>query len=410
MDQEIVDLVLGLAQQGVKGDRRAFQLRLRKVVSRLRMTEPELAGRLMTVLSHGDAPTRETYSAEPPARDGVGDSPKWDTVGAPDLFDPVPVQHVQADLPLSEMAPSHAPVDSDSRQSLVSITRPADQLMQRPAWTSAIASSIDQLVREWASSKELRANGLSPIRSVLLAGPPGVGKTMTASWVAGVLRLPLLTLDLSTVMSSFLGKTGNNIRAVLDYAKAFPCVLLLDEFDSIAKRRDDETDVGELKRLVTVLLQAVDGWPDTSLLVAATNHEELLDPAVWRRFDLVLHFELPSAEGIQAFLCSHSVGARLATLLSGLLLGQTYARIEKLINMARKASVLDSVVFEDSLCQTIISQLKESLAEPSEIALELASLHLKGLSQREIAKRLGVAHSTVGRQIKTIFGESENGK
>lgn len=410
MDQEIVDLVLGLAQQGVRGDRRAFQLRLRKVVSRLRMTEPELAGRLMTVLSHGDAPTRETYSAEPHARDNAGDSPKWDTLGAPDLFDPVPVQHVQADLPLSEMASSHAPVDSDSRQSLVSITRPADQLMQRPAWTSAIASSIDQLVREWASSKELRTNGLSPIRSVLLAGPPGVGKTMTASWVAGVLRLPLLTLDLSTVMSSFLGKTGNNIRAVLDYAKAFPCVLLLDEFDSIAKRRDDETDVGELKRLVTVLLQAVDGWPDTSLLVAATNHEELLDPAVWRRFDLVLHFELPSADGIQAFLCSHSVGARLATLLSGLLLGQTYARIEKLINMARKASVLDSVAFEDSLCQTIISQLKESLAEPSEVALELASLHLKGLSQREIAKRLGVAHSTVGRQIKTIFGESENGK
>jgi SpoVK/Ycf46/Vps4 family AAA+-type ATPase len=250
---------------------------------------------------------------------------------------------------------------------------------------------------------------MDSVRSILLAGPPGVGKTMTASWVASVLGLPLLTLDLSTVMSSFLGKTGNNIRAVLDYAKTFPCVLLLDEFDSIAKRRDDETDVGELKRLVTVLLQAVDGWPDTSLLVAATNHEELLDPAVWRRFDLVLNFELPTADGIQQFLVSCGVVDRLARILGSLLRGCTYARVEKIIKVARKASVLDGVPFEASLCQVIISQVAESLDEHSEATLELISLYLNGLSQREIAKRLGVAHSTVGRQIKNIFGGGEDG-
>src|SRR2546427_8279310 len=95
-------------------------------------------------------------------------------------------------------------------------------------------------------------------------------------------------------MSSYLGKTGANVRAVLSHAQEQPCVLLLDEFDAIAKRRDDDSDVGELKRLVTVILQTIDDWQPTSLLVAATNHSDLLDPAVWRRFDVTLQFDLPN--------------------------------------------------------------------------------------------------------------------
>jgi hypothetical protein len=96
-------------------------------------------------------------------------------------------------------------------------------------------------------------------------------------------------LDLIVVMSSYLGKTGNNLRSALDHAKANEAILLLDEIDAIAKRRSDESDVGELKRLVTVMLQEVDDWPDTDLLLAATNHPELVDPALWRRFDAELH-------------------------------------------------------------------------------------------------------------------------
>jgi DNA-binding NarL/FixJ family response regulator len=140
--------------------------------------------------------------------------------------------------------------------------------------------------------------------------------------------------------------------------------------------------------------------------LAATNHEDLLDPAVWRRFDLVLNFDLPSAASIRRYLNLHGIEDNLSAVLSGLLQGHTFARLEKVINMARKAAVLDGVLFEDSLCRTILSQLKETLDKPNEKVLEVASLHLKGLSQREIAKRLGVAHSTVGRQIRTIFGET----
>src|SRR5690606_32775240 len=104
---------------------------------------------------------------------------------------------------------------------------------------------------------------------------------------------PLLILDLASVMSSYLGRTGTNLRHVLDYAKSLDCVLLLDELDAIAKRRDDRGEIGELKRLVTVLLQQIDDWPPKSLLIAATNHADLLDPALWRRFDVTLEFPIP---------------------------------------------------------------------------------------------------------------------
>ena len=102
-----------------------------------------------------------------------------------------------------------------------------------------------------------------------------------------------MSIDLATVVSSFLGNSGRNIRASFEYAKSGPCVLLLDEFDTVAKRRDDDTDIGELKRIVNVVLLELDRWPDTSLLVAATNHPQLLDPAVGRRFDRRIEFELP---------------------------------------------------------------------------------------------------------------------
>ena len=144
------------------------------------------------------------------------------------------------------------------------------------------------------------ALGLTPTRSAIFVGKPGVGKTLTARWVASQLGVPLYVLDLTVVMSSLLGRSGNNLRAALDFAKSTDCVLLLDEIDSIAKRRSDDTDIGELKRLVTVILQEVDEWPTTGLLLAATNHPELIDPALWRRFDLVVEFKLPEMPAVKS--------------------------------------------------------------------------------------------------------------
>ncbi|MGP1293664.1 AAA family ATPase [Serratia sp. CY31944] len=197
-----------------------------------------------------------------------------------------------------DLAPQTMPVDEDSRLTL--LKAPSDKAqISKPMLTSSIEDALDQLILERKSIKKLEDLGLMPTRSAIFVGPPGVGKTLTASWLAQKLGVPFYVLDLTAVMSSYLGKSGNNLRAALDFAKKGPCVLLLDEIDAIAKKRSDDSDVGELKRLVTVILQEVDEWPSSSLLLAATNHAELIDPALWRRFDLVLNFDKPDQAAIR---------------------------------------------------------------------------------------------------------------
>ena len=129
------------------------------------------------------------------------------------------------------------PVDVDSRQELLRRDEETT-LPVEPIWPSKVGIELAGVIRERERSEQLAAAGLLPTRSMLFTGPPGVGKTLAAHWLSRELRLPLLTLNLSAVMSSFLGRTGNNIRVVLDYAAKSPAILLLDEFDAVAKRRE----------------------------------------------------------------------------------------------------------------------------------------------------------------------------
>jgi len=145
---------------------------------------------------------------------------------------------------------------------------------------------------------------------------------MAARRLAADLGLPLAELDLATAVSSLLGRTGLNLRRVFDYARRVPCLLFLDEFDAVAKRRDDLSDVGELKRAVNVLLKEMEAWPAASVLAAATNHPALLDPAVFRRFDLVVELPLPGVAEREALLqgawgFEKAAIAPLARLLEG---------------------------------------------------------------------------------------------
>ena len=154
--------------------------------------------------------------------------------------------------------------------------------------------ALDRFLLEHRNTLLLENHGLAPKRKLLFWGPPGCGKTHTAHFLAHALGLPIATVRLHALISSFLGDTASNLQRLFDLASSRPMVLLLDEADAIGKNRDDRHDVGELKRVVNSLLQAIDGFSTRSIVIAATNHQHILDPALWRRFDDVVEFPLPT--------------------------------------------------------------------------------------------------------------------
>lgn len=153
---------------------------------------------------------------------------------------------------------------------------------------------VEELVREFRSASVLHAHGLRPRSRALFVGPPGTGKTLTAEALAGELGLPMVTIDIATVVSSYLGETSRNLASIFEFCSRGSWVVLFDEFDALAKERGDDSEHGELKRVVTAFLQLLDGFEGRSLVLAASNHPGLMDDAVWRRFDEVLGFGLPT--------------------------------------------------------------------------------------------------------------------
>lgn len=311
--------------------------------------------------------------------------------------------------PLRREATAPVPVDLESRLQLLRIEG-APILEIEPIWEPDVKRGLDQILSERRRDEELFKQGLSPTRSIIFTGPPGVGKTLAARWIARELNRPLLTLDLSAVMSSFLGRTGANVRHVLDYAKGVTGVLLLDEFDSIAKRRDDTTDVGELKRLVTVLLQEIDDWPSAGLLIAATNHADLLDPAVWRRFEMRVEFPMPTEaavrQAIEAFLGSNKTAAKWKDVLAIALRGASFSDIEREMMLARRAAITRDISLEESLGQLVQSRV-EPLArrERGQIAMWLTEA---GISQRQVHELTGVSRDTIRKKTKPTGADMQH--
>lgn len=208
------------------------------------------------------------------------------------------LQRTVDQMKVSEVAPARLdagprlPVDSESRLSLADeerIDTAAVQIVLDPA----AQEIVDEFVRFVKASDQLLASRVGVSPSMIIYGPPGVGKTELARHIAGRLQLPLITSRSDTLISSFLGSTAKNLRVLFDHVKTRPCVLFLDELDSLAKLRDDQHELGELKRVVVSLLQNIDALNNEVVVLGATNHHHLLDPAVWRRFAYRLELNLP---------------------------------------------------------------------------------------------------------------------
>jgi SpoVK/Ycf46/Vps4 family AAA+-type ATPase len=166
----------------------------------------------------------------------------------------------------------------------------------------ALASRLRRILLEQRQQTKLRANGLRPRRKILLVGPPGSGKTMTASALAGELRLPLSTILLEGIITKFMGETASKLKLVFDAVSCSESVYLFDEFDALGARRNQTNDVGEIRRILNTFLQLLEKDDSRGLIIAATNHPELLDRALFRRFDDVLEYELPKDDVLRGIL------------------------------------------------------------------------------------------------------------
>ena len=155
------------------------------------------------------------------------------------------------------------------------------------------AALLQRVVLENRQRSSLQDWGVQPRRKLLFFGPPGCGKTLAASVLAGELGMPLMTVRFDALFSRFLGATANHLRLIFQEMPKRPGVYLFDEFDAVAKKRGDQQDVGEMRRIVTSFLQLLDADRSASLLIAATNHVDLLDHAVFRRFDATVAFKQP---------------------------------------------------------------------------------------------------------------------
>ncbi|MAY34204.1 MAG: AAA family ATPase [Rhodovulum sp.] len=238
---------------------------------------------------------------------------------------------------------TNPPIDRETGASLCQVHFPTGE-RNVPVYEGRVFETVAGLLEEWSSADALRNVGVEPTRSLLIFGPPGSGKTLTATYIAEQLGLPLVTAKIDGLISSFLGTTARNIANLFDFANRYSCVLLLDEFDALAKVRDDPQEVGEIKRVVNSLLQNLDHRRAFGVTIAITNHDRLLDPAVWRRFETHIHIGEPGTQArtkmIERFLAPLKPEPPIFSIIAYCLEGHSGADLERICVSLKRSLAL----------------------------------------------------------------------
>lgn len=237
------------------------------------------------------------------------------------------------------------PASGSTLKDLVFETTP-ERSLDSLVLTDSICEQLRELVEEQHRSELLHAHGLSPRHRILLAGPPGNGKTSVAEAMAYELMVPLIVVRYESLIGSYLGETSGRLKALLDYARTLRCVLFFDEFETLGKERGDTHETGEIKRVVSSLLLQLDDLPDYVVVIAASNHPELLDRAVWRRFQLRLELPVPTRSQLTAFVANVSQSNKVnfglaAETIAKRLLGLSFSEVEEFCLSVVRRAVLD---------------------------------------------------------------------
>jgi len=263
--------------------------------------------------------------------------------------------------------PRRAIQPSSQKSGVLFITRmEQNQLRHEMVLDEAVEQRFLRVEKEYLARERLAKYGLQHARKVLLFGPPGCGKTLGAERLAWSIGLPLLKVKLDTLISSYFGESATNLRTVFEEAHKEPCLLFLDECDFIAKRRDGSRDVGEVSRIVNTLLQLMEEYDAPGMLVAATNLDELLDPALFRRFDDVFEIHPPGRPEIIRLLKMTLSAMKLDShicwsTLADNLFGSSAAMVVKIAQSAAKEVVLgaDSTLCHEDLERAITRAYKQ---------------------------------------------------
>lgn len=321
----------------------------------------------------------------------------------------------RASLKGESLTPSvTAPVDRETGDPLAEIVFPDQRQAERPIFSGRLNKGITDLLEEWRHVDDLRKAGVRPAWATMLFGAPGTGKTMLARHIASELGLPLITARLDGLISSFLGTTARNISNLFAFANRYKCILLLDEFDAVAKVRDDPHELGEIKRVVNTLLQCIDGRAEMGFTIAVTNHESLLDPAVWRRFDIRIEIPKPDADARVAMLKrhfnDHETSDTVIRLMAWITEGGSGSDIEKLVDFVRRQQALRKEKFDFLLTVRNFvqmsahenqSQNRRLIGEDDDaLARMLASDKAVPFSQEQLAMLFGCTQPTISRWLK----------